>query len=106
MAIRMGWRDWRRNPVLWLLLVAVPAVFILLAQAITPHRPTDIVVVDNGVRAARTFDVYDLHAGTMAPIAVAALATRPACSSCSTPARVTAAPPWRDYAPAWCWRPG
>jgi hypothetical protein len=74
-AIRMGWRDWRRNPVLWLLLVAVPAVFILLVQAITPHRPTDIVVADNGVRAARTFDVYDLHAGTMAPIAVAALAT-------------------------------
>src|SRR6266511_1266431 len=26
-ATRMGWRDWRRNPVLWLLLAAVPAVF-------------------------------------------------------------------------------
>jgi hypothetical protein len=74
-ATRMGWRDWRRNPVLWLLLVAVPAVFILGAQAITPHRPTSIVVAENGVRAARVFDVYDLHAGTMAPIAVAALAT-------------------------------
>ena len=74
-AIRMGWRDWRRNPVLWLLLGAVPAVFILLAQAITPHRPTAIVVADGGLRAVRVFDVFDLHAGTMAPIAVASLAT-------------------------------
>lgn len=74
-ATRMGWRDWRRNWVLWALLVAVPAVFILLAQAITPHRPTSIIVAEGGVRAARVFDVFDLHAGTMAPIAVASLAT-------------------------------
>jgi hypothetical protein len=74
-ASRMGWRDWRRNPVLWVLLVAVPAVFILLAQAITPHRPTSITVAENGARAARIFDVYNLHAGTMAPVAVASLAT-------------------------------
>jgi hypothetical protein len=74
-ATRMGWRDWRRNPVLWLLLVAVPAVFILLAQAITPHQPTSIIVNEDGLRAAQIFDVFDLHAGTMAPIAVASLAT-------------------------------
>ncbi|HET8659210.1 MAG TPA: hypothetical protein VFM55_09455 [Micromonosporaceae bacterium] len=74
-ATRMGWRDWRRNPVLWLLLVAVPAVFILLAQAVTPHQLTSIVVAEDGVRAARVFDVFDLHAGTMAPVAVASLAT-------------------------------
>lgn len=74
-ASRMGWRDWRRNPVLWALLVAVPAVFILLSQAITPHQHTSIIVAENGTRAARIFDVFDLHAGTMAPIAVASLAT-------------------------------
>jgi hypothetical protein len=74
-ATRMGWRDWRRNPVLWLLLVAVPAVFILLSEAITPHRPTSIVVSENGTTAPRVFDVFDLHAGTMTPIAVASLAT-------------------------------
>lgn len=74
-ATRMGWRDWRRNPVLWLLLAAVPAVFILLAQVVTPHRHVGIVVAEGGVRAARMFDVFDLHAGTMAPIAVASLAT-------------------------------
>jgi hypothetical protein len=47
-ATRMGWREWRRNPVLWLLPAAVPAVFILTAQAITPHRPTAIVVTEGG----------------------------------------------------------
>lgn len=73
-ATRMGWRDWRRNPVLWLLLVAVPAVFILLARAITPHNPTSIVVAEHGARVARVFDVFVVHAGFMAPIAVAALA--------------------------------
>jgi hypothetical protein len=31
-AVRMGWRDWRRNRVLWALLVVVPAVFIWLRR--------------------------------------------------------------------------
>jgi len=70
-----GWRDWRRNPVLWVLLAVVPAVFILLAQAVTPHRPTQLTVVEDGRRLITTFDVAHIHAGTMAPIAVASLAT-------------------------------
>lgn len=70
-----GWRDWRRNPVLWVLLAVVPAVFILLAQAVTPHRPTQLTVVEGGRRLVATFDVARIHAGTMAPIAVASLAT-------------------------------
>ncbi len=71
----MGWRDWRRNPVLWLLLAAVPAVFILLAEATTPHRPIAIAATENGVRAPHLVDLFDVHAGLMAPIAIAALAT-------------------------------
>lgn len=74
-AVRMGWRDWRRNPVLWLLLAAVPTVFILLAEAITPHEPISIVLADHGVRSPRVFDLVDVHAGLMAPIAIASLAT-------------------------------
>ena len=74
-ATRMGWRDWRRNPVLWLLLAAVPAVFILLAEATTPHRPIAIAATENGVRAPHLVDLFDVHAGLMAPIAIAALAT-------------------------------
>src|SRR6266508_872292 len=74
-ATRMGWRDWRRNPVLWLLLAAVPAVFILLAEATTPHRPIAIAATENGVRAPHLVDLFDVHAGLMAPIAIAAMAT-------------------------------
>lgn len=70
-----GWRDWRRNPVLWVLLAVVPAVFILLAQAVTPHRATQLTVVEDGRQLITTFDVAHIHAGTMAPIAVASLAT-------------------------------
>jgi hypothetical protein len=74
-AVRMGWRDWRRNPVLWLLLVAVPAVFILLAEVTTPHRDTAITATENGMRALHVVDLFDVHAGLMTPIAVASLAT-------------------------------
>src|SRR6266542_1481739 len=74
-ATRMGWRDWRRNPVLWLLLAAVPAVFILLAEATTPHRPIAINATEQGVYGPRLVDLFDVHAGLMAPIAIASLAT-------------------------------
>ena len=74
-AVRMGWRDWRRNPVLWLLLAAVPTVYILLAEASTPHRPMAINATANGVYGPRLVDLFDVHAGLMAPIAIASLAT-------------------------------
>ena len=74
-AIRMGWRDWRRNRVLWLLLAAVPAVYILLAEASTPHRQMAITATERGVPAPHVVDLFDVHAGLMAPIAIASLAT-------------------------------
>ena len=37
-AVAMGLRDWRRNPVLWVLLVVVPAVFILALRRRHPTR--------------------------------------------------------------------
>lgn len=63
-----------RNPVLWVLLAVVPAVFVVFAQLTTPHSPTSVTVTDAGVTGPRTFDVFDIHAGTMTPIAVASLA--------------------------------
>lgn len=72
--LRSGWRDSRRNPVLWVLLAVVPAVFILLSDAITPHGATHVVVVENGRRLTETFDPAHIHAGTMAPSAIASLA--------------------------------
>lgn len=73
-ALGIGWRELRRNPVLWVLLVVVPAVFVLLSDAITPPGATPVAVVERGVHLTRVFDPADIHAGTMAPIAVASLA--------------------------------
>jgi hypothetical protein len=47
-AIRAAWRDTRRNPALWVLLVVVPAVFILIADAVTPDKPIVLSVTENG----------------------------------------------------------
>ena len=72
--LRMGWRDWRRTPVLWLLLAVVPAVFILLSDAITPHGHTPVVLREAGAKVTTMVDPAEIHAGTMAPVAVASLA--------------------------------
>lgn len=72
-AVRMGWRDWRRNPVLWVLLVLVPAVFIWLSDAITPHGSTPVTLNEGGRRAAELLDPAHMHAATMAPIGIASL---------------------------------
>jgi ABC-2 family transporter len=73
-ALRAGWRDWRRNSVLWLLLVAVPTVYVLLAEASTPHEQMTINATTSGAYTPHTVDLYDVHAGLMAPIAIASLA--------------------------------
>lgn len=72
--LRMAWHSWRRTPVLWVLLVVVPAIFIWLADATTPHGTTAVALRRAGRTVTETFDPADIHAGTMAPVAVAALA--------------------------------
>ncbi|MCH7230570.1 ABC transporter permease [Glycomyces sp. L485] len=72
--VRMGLRDYGRNPVLWALLIIVPGVFILMAEAATPEESTTMALVDDGGRVELTFWLPDVHAGTMAPIAIASLA--------------------------------
>jgi uncharacterized membrane protein YecN with MAPEG domain len=70
----LGARELGRNPALWAMLAVVPAVFILLSDAITPPGHTGIAVREDGELAGRMFDPAEIHAGTMAPIAVASLA--------------------------------
>ena len=72
--IRMALRDWRRTPVLAVLLAVVPAVFILLSKAITPHGHTPVTLREHGRDFVAMVDPAHMHAGTMAPIAVASLA--------------------------------
>ena len=66
----MGWHGWRRTPALWVLLAVVPAVFIWLADAVTPRGSTPVSLVEDGVRFTDLVDPAHIHAGTMAPIAV------------------------------------
>jgi hypothetical protein len=73
-ALRAAWRDARRNPVEWVLLVLVPLVFILTAAAVTPDRPITVTLREHGRQVARTVSMRDLHGATMAPIAIASLA--------------------------------
>lgn len=72
--LRMGWHDWKRTPVLWLLLAIVPTVFILMSDAITPHGHTPVVLREDGATFTSMVDPAEMHAGTMAPVAVASLA--------------------------------
>lgn len=73
-ASRAAWRDARRNPVQWALFVLVPVVFILTAEAVTPDKPITVTLTEHGRRLIRVFAMPDVHAATMAPIAVASLA--------------------------------
>lgn len=72
--LRLGWHEWRRTPVLWILLAAVPAVFIWLSDAVTPHGSAPVELVEDGVRFTDLVDPAHIHGGTMAPIAVGSLA--------------------------------
>jgi hypothetical protein len=72
--LTLGLRELGRHPALWALLAVVPAVFILLSDAITPSGHTGIAVHEDGALAVKMFDPAQIHAGTMAPIAVASLA--------------------------------
>ncbi|MCX5275381.1 ABC transporter permease [Streptomyces virginiae] len=73
--VRMGLRETGRNHVLWALLVAVPVVFVLLAVATTPGDSTSLTVREHGRTLSQQVWLPDVHGGTMAPIAIASLAT-------------------------------
>ncbi|MGE5288599.1 MAG: ABC transporter permease [Micromonosporaceae bacterium] len=77
-AIRAGLLDWGRNRVLWVLLAAVPAVFIVLATALAPGTRVHLPVDENGRQVSKIVDLSfagGIHPAFMAPIAIAALAT-------------------------------
>ncbi|MFD0274250.1 ABC transporter permease [Kitasatospora sp. NPDC127111] len=74
-ALRAALREAGRNRVLWVLLVIVPVVFVLLAVATTPQQNTTLTVREHGHTVLRQYWLPDVHGGTMAPIAIASLAT-------------------------------
>jgi hypothetical protein len=73
-ACAAAWRDARRNPAQWALMVVVPAVFVLGADAVTPDDPIQLTLREDGSSAVHTLLMPQVHAATMAPIAIASLA--------------------------------
>ncbi|MDP4014639.1 MAG: ABC transporter permease [Candidatus Nanopelagicales bacterium] len=73
-ATALGIRNWRRNPILWILLIVVPTVFIVLSEFITPSELVPMTVTEGGIDKTEMVDIANIHAATMAPIAVSSLA--------------------------------
>ncbi len=77
-AVRAGLRDWGRNRVLWVLLAAIPAVFIVLATALAPGSRVRLTLAENGRTVSKVVNLAfgaGLHPAFMAPIAIASLTT-------------------------------
>ena len=72
--LRAGMREYRRNRVLWALLVGVPAVFIGLAIAVTVDEPGPVALVDGARRFTAMLSQRRMHAATMVPVTSAFLA--------------------------------
>jgi hypothetical protein len=73
-ALRYGFRDYRRNHVLWVLLVVLPVAFITLSIAVTPDTPAPVELVENGHRGLQILSMSNLHGAIMVPITVGFLA--------------------------------
>jgi hypothetical protein len=77
-AIRAGMTDWGRNRVLWVLLAAVPTVFIVLATALAPGSRVRLTFDEGGRQITKVVDLAfgaGVHPAFMAPIAIVSLAT-------------------------------
>lgn len=77
-AVRAELTDWGRNRVLWVLLAAVPAVFIVFATALAPGSMARLTLDENGRPVTRVVSLAfgaGIHPAFMAPMAIAALAT-------------------------------
>ena len=72
--LRAGMREYRRNRVLWALLVVVPAVFIGLAVMVTVDTPGPISLVDGARHFTAFLSERRMHAATMVPVTSAFLA--------------------------------
>jgi hypothetical protein len=67
-------REYRRDRVLWALLIVVPVFFVALAAAQTPTKPMPVALLDGARHFTTMISLRHIHAGEMASIASALLA--------------------------------
>lgn len=72
--LKLGFREYRRNIAMWVLLVVVPVFFISLSFYITPEEPAPIELADGGSVATRIVSMVDVHGAIMVPITIGFLA--------------------------------
>lgn len=72
--LRYGFREYRRNAVLWVLLVGLPLAFITVGIAVTPDMPVPVELAENGRRAVEILPLSEVHGASMASMTVAIVA--------------------------------
>ncbi len=73
-AFTYGFREYRRNLTMWVLLVLLPVLFISLSFAVTPEEPAPVALVEGGRSTIRILSMADVHGALMVPITVAFIA--------------------------------
>ncbi len=68
-------RQLRRMPVMWVLIVGLPVLFISASIAITPSDPTPVELVEGGKRGLTILSMADVHGAVMVPITIGFLAS-------------------------------
>lgn len=72
--LRYGFREYRRNVSLWVVLVGLPLAFITVGIAVTPDRPVPVELTENGRRAVEVLPLPEVHGALMASMTVAIVA--------------------------------
>ena len=93
----------RPNRVLWVLLVAVPAVFIGLSISVTVNTPGPIALVEGSRQFIAMLSERRIHAATMVPVTAAFLAGLTGLFVVTGSAAETVASCWPAFAPRRCW---
>ncbi len=72
-AFRFVFREYRRIPAMWILLVLLPVLFISLSFYITPDAPAPVQIKAGGRETIVVLSMIDVHGAIMVPITVAFL---------------------------------
>ncbi len=73
--LRAAWRELRRMPVMWVLVIGLPVAFISASIAVTPSDPTPVSLREGGREVLSILSMTDVHGAIMVPITVGFLAS-------------------------------
>ncbi len=73
-ALAAAARQLGRMPVVWILIIALPLLFISTSIVVTPTDPTPVELVDGDQRGLQLLSMADLHGAIMVPITIGFLA--------------------------------